>query len=229
MTMNESDDDRALANLLPFYATGKLSLEDMRRVELALTNDSELRRELALVEEEQGATVEANERLGLPSARSADRFFAMLEAEPARTTPRALAKDFFSWLGDRLLSFAPRQMAYAGVAAALLLVAQAGYIGVLLERSGGGGIFEPAFPPGGRGPDGVEGTFAEVTFQPEAKSGDISRFLISVRARIVDGPRGGDVYKVRIGKEDMSKADRDAAIAKLLAEKSVVRTASPSL
>ena len=64
MTMNESDDDRALANLLPFYATGKLSLEDMRRVERALAGDAELRRELALVEEEHVATVEAKAFLG---------------------------------------------------------------------------------------------------------------------------------------------------------------------
>src|SRR5579864_7100845 len=98
MTTNETDDDRALANLLPFYATGKLSLEDTRRVERALVSDAELRRELALVEEEQVATVEANEMLGLPSARSADRFFAMLDAEPARAAPRALAKDIFAWI-----------------------------------------------------------------------------------------------------------------------------------
>jgi hypothetical protein len=226
MMTNERDDDRGIANLLPFYVTGKLSLENMQRVERALAGDDALRRELALVEEEQIATVEANERLGLPSARSADRFFAMLEAEPARTSPRALAKDFLSWMGERLQSFAPRQMAFAGMAAAVLLVAQAGYIGVLLERSAesGGGTFDVAT----RG-EGSEGTFAEVTFQPEAKSSDISRFLISVRARIVGGPFAGDVYKLRIGKKDMSKAESDAAIAALLAKKDVVRWARPSL
>src|SRR6516225_9897 len=118
MTMNESDDDRALANLLPFYATGKLPLADMQRVERALANDAALRRELELVEEEQAATVEANEMLGLPSARSADRFFAMLEAEPARAAPRALTRDMLAWIGERLQSLAPRQMAFASIAAA---------------------------------------------------------------------------------------------------------------
>lgn len=223
MTMNESDDDRALANLLPFYATGKLSLEDMGRVESALASNAELRRELALVEEEQGATIEANEALGLPSARSSDRFFAMLEAEPARTTPLALAKGFFSWMGERLQSFAPRQMAYAGVTAAMLLVAQAGYIGVLLQRSGvpDEGGFRTAS-------ESTEGTFALVTFQPDAKSADVSRFLLSVRARIFDGPRAGNFYRVRVGPKDMTKAERDAAISKLVAEKGVVRTAEPS-
>jgi anti-sigma factor RsiW len=225
MTMNESDDDRALANLLPFYATGKLSLTDMQRIERALASDDGLRRELELVEEEQAATVEANEMLGLPSARSADRFFAMLEAEPARTTPRALAKGVFAWIGERLQSFAPRQMAFAGIAAAMLLVFQAGYIGVLLQRSGGTDDgFRTAF-----GNEVNEGTFAEVTFQPEAKSSDISHFFLSVRARIVEGPRAGDIYRVRIGKKDMSKPDRDAAIARLRAEKNVVRTADPSI
>ena len=226
MTMNESDDDRALANLLPFYATGKLSLEDMRRVERALAGDAELRRELALVEEEHVATVEANEMLGLPSARSADRFFAMLDAEPARAAPRALTRDMLAWIGERLQSLAPRQMAFASIAAAVLVVAQAGYIGALLERSGesGGGGYRSAL-----GDETNEGTFALVTFQPEAKSGDISRLFLSVRARIVDGPRAGDKYRLHIGPKDMPKADRDAAIARLLAEKAVVRTAEPAI
>jgi hypothetical protein len=226
MTMNESHDDRALADLLPFYATGKLSREDMQRIERALPTNDELRRELALVEEEQMATVEANEMLGLPSARCADRFFAMLDAEPARTAPRALAKGVFAWIGERLQSLAPRQMAFAGVAAAVLIVAQAGYIGTLLERSGefGGGGYRSAF-----GDETSEGTFALVTFQSDAKSSDISRLLLSLRARIMDGPRAGDKYRLRIGPKDMSKADRDAAIARLLAEKGVVLTAEPSI
>src|SRR6476646_10080964 len=100
MTTNPSDNDRGLADLLPFYVTGRLALNDMQRVEAALAKDPALRQELALVEEEQIATVEANERLGLPSSAAAQRFFAMLEAEPARTTPKAIAKDLFAWIGE---------------------------------------------------------------------------------------------------------------------------------
>jgi hypothetical protein len=108
----------------------------------------------------------------------------------------------------------------------VLLVAQASYIGVLLERSGvsdNGGFRTQS------GGESSEGTFALVIFEPAAKSSDISHFLLSARVRIIDGPRAGDEYKVRIGKKDMSKADRDAAIAALLAEKGIVRWARPSL
>jgi len=223
MNTNESYGNRELADLLPFYVTGKLPLADMQRIEVALANDEALRRELALVEEEQVATVQTNEMLGLPSARAADRFFAMLEAEPARTTPRAVAKDVLAWIGERLQSLAPRQMAYAGIAAALLLVAQAGYIGALLHGQGWE-IYRQASVDGAAG----EGSFAMVAFTPDAKVADISRLLETVHAVIVDGPRAGGFYKVRIGAKDMPKADRDGVVARLGAEKALVRFVAPS-
>jgi anti-sigma factor RsiW len=223
MNTNESDGNRALADLLPFYVTGKLPLADMQRIEVALAADAALRRELALVEEEQIATVQANEMLGLPSSGAASRFFAALEAEPARTTPRALAKDVFAWIGERLQSLAPRQMAYAGTAAALLLLAQAGYIGVLL-RGQSGEIYRQASVEAATG----EGSFAMLAFMPEAKAVDVSRLLEAVRAVVVDGPRAGGFFKVRIGAKDMPKADRDAVLARIAAEKTIVRFVAPS-
>jgi anti-sigma factor RsiW len=223
MNTNESDGNRALADLLPFYATGKLPLADMQRIEVALAGDAALRRELALVEEEQIATVQANEMLGLPSSGAANRFFAALEAEPARTTPRALAKDVFAWIGERLQSLAPRQMAYAGTAAALLLLAQAGYIGVLLHGESGE-IYRQASVDGATG----EGSFAMLAFMPEAKAVDVSRLLEAAHAVVVDGPRAGGFFKVRIGAKDMPKADRDAVLARIAAEKTIVRFVAPS-
>jgi anti-sigma factor RsiW len=221
MNTNESSDHRALADLLPFYVTGKLPLEDMRRIEDALAGNEALRRELALVEEEQIATIQANEMIGLPSSRAGQRFLAALEAEPARTTPRALAKGVVAWIGERLQSLGPRQMAYAGVAAAVLLVAQASYIGVLLR---GGTTFTQASVGG----QTVEGSFVMLAFMPEAKAVDAARLLESVHGIIVDGPRAGGFFKVRIGPKDMSKTDRDAVLARLAAEKSIIRFVSAS-
>jgi anti-sigma factor RsiW len=217
MTTNESSGNRELADLLPFYVTGQLPLAQMRRIEAALAGDAALRRELALVEEEQAATVAANERLGSPSARAGERFFAMLDAEPERATPRAAAKDVFAWIGERLQSLAPRQMAFAGIAAALLLVAQAGFIGALLQEPGGKG-YGTAFGNGK-----FEASYATVAFAPDAKAADISRLLDGAHAVIVDGPKAGGFFTLRIGAEGMSKDDRDAAIAKLGAEKGLVR------
>jgi len=168
--------------------------------------------------------VQANEMLGLPSARSGQRFLAALEAEPARTTPRALAKGVFAWIGERLQSLAPRQMAYAGVAAALLVLAQAATIGVLLHGQGGTS-FQTAFGEQG---STVEGSFAMIAFVPDAKAVDASRLLESVNAMVVDGPRAGGFFKVRIGPKDMPKAERDAIIARLAAEKTIIRFVSAS-
>jgi anti-sigma factor RsiW len=223
MNTNESSSNRELADLLPFYVTGRLPLAKMEEIEAALATDAALRRELTLVEEEQAATIEANERLGLPSARAGERFLAMLDAEPQRATPRTIAKDVFTWIGERLQSLAPRQMAFAGIAAALLLVAQAGFIGSLLHQ-GGGTSFEVASGEHGA----FEVSFATVIFTPDAKLADIAKLLDANNAVIVDGPKGGNLYTLRIGAPDMSAAQRNAVIAKLSAEKSLVRMASPS-
>jgi anti-sigma factor RsiW len=225
MTRNSSSDHRALADLLPFYATGKLPPDDMQRIEIALAEDAALRRELALVEEEQIAIVRANEMLGMPSSRSAQRFFAALEAEPARTTPKAATKGMFARIIEHLQTLTPRQMAYAGAAAAFLLIVQAGYIGVLLRDKGGGTVFSQASVGGATG----EGSFAMVGFMPEAKTADVARLLESVHAVVVDGPRAGGFFKVRIGPKTMPQAERDAIIAKLLSEKALVRFAASSM
>jgi len=225
MTMNASSDKRALADLLPFYATGKLSLDDVQRVETALAEDAALRQELALIEEEQIATVQANEMIGLPSPGATQRFLAALEAEPVRRTPKGPAKDLFARIGESLQWLAPRQMAFAGIAAAVLLVAQAGYIGVLLLGQGGGTRYGQASVGGGTG----EGSFAMIGFMPEARTAEVARLLESVHAVVVDGPRAGGSFKVRIGPKDMPKAERDAVMAKLAAEKGVVRFVASSM
>ena len=169
MNSDESPANRELADLLPFYVTGRLPLAEMERVEVALAKDDGLRRELALVEEEQAASIEANERLGLPSARAGERFLAALDAEPARSTAHANARDLFAWIGERLQAFTPRQMAYAGIAAALLIVAQAGFIGALLQETGGQTYTQASLPGSAN-----EGSLATLAFNPDAKAADLS-------------------------------------------------------
>lgn len=223
MNTNEQEGNREIADLLPFYATGQLPLPEMERVEKALATDAALRRELDLVLEEQAATVQNNEMLGLPSAKAADKLFSMLDAEPARAIPRAPAADLFARFGDWLASLSPRPLAYAGVAAALLVLAQAGAIGVMWQHSGET-TFTVASAPGGP----TDGSFAVAAFKPEAKLSEITRLLDTANATIVDGPKTGGLYVLRIGPKDMGKADRDRVIAKIAAENSLVRYAAPS-
>jgi len=164
--------------------------------------------------------VQANQMLGMPSARAADRFLGMLEAESGRG---ASAQRLIAWVGERLRALTPRQLAYAGIAAALLVIAQAGLIGALWSgyRST---IFTQAAVSGATG----EGSFVAIAFEPQAKLADIATMLDSLHATIVDGPKPGGLYVLRIGPRDMSKSDRDGAIAKLTEQKGLVRFVAPS-
>ena len=74
--------------LLPWYAAGTLSRSESNRVEQALAGDIELARRYALVLEELAETINLNEALGEPSASVAEKLFAAIDAEEARTPRR---------------------------------------------------------------------------------------------------------------------------------------------
>ena len=74
--------------LLPWYAAGTLSRSESNRVERALAGDIELARRYALVLEELAETINLNEALGEPSASVAEKLFAAIDAEEARTPRR---------------------------------------------------------------------------------------------------------------------------------------------
>jgi anti-sigma-K factor RskA len=71
--------------LLPWYAAGTLSRSESNRVEQALAGDIELARRYALVLEELAETINLNEALGEPSASVAEKLFAAIDVEEART------------------------------------------------------------------------------------------------------------------------------------------------
>ena len=73
-----------IEELLPWYATGKLSGRDAERVEQALAGDRELAQRYELVRRELAETARLNETLGAPSARAMEKLFAAINAEEAR-------------------------------------------------------------------------------------------------------------------------------------------------
>ena len=77
-----------IEELLPWYATGTLSVRDAVRVEQALAGDRELARRYELVLQELGETARLNETLGAPSARAMEKLFAAISAEEARVPRR---------------------------------------------------------------------------------------------------------------------------------------------
>lgn len=221
MSAREDEKLDEIELLLPWRATGALSAEETRRVDAALATDAELRRKYELVQEEMAESVAAAEELGAPSLRMRDRLFAAIEAEAgpqaAQARPRgwrARALDFFG-------SLTPQAVAWSAAAAALVIVVQ----GAVLTRSmiEPGGIFRTASLPESR-----EGSFALVAFAPQATAQRIAEFLQARGATIVDGPKPGGLFRVKVSAKRLDPDALKAAVAALAAHSDVVRMAVAS-
>ena len=80
-----------LEMLLPWHATGTLSVRDSRRVDQALARRPELAKQYAAIREEYAQTIDLNESLGAPSARAMQKLFAAIDAEPLHYSSASLA------------------------------------------------------------------------------------------------------------------------------------------
>ena len=65
------------------------------------------------------------------------------------------------------------------------------------------------------------GTVVMVRFSADAKLSDVAAVLATVKGELVAGPKAGALYDVRVAREKLSIADRDAIIAKLKANRLV--------
>jgi hypothetical protein len=211
-TKSQTPDD--IEALLPWHAAGTLSRRDSARVEEALANDPELARRYALVRDELGETIVLNETLGAPSAHAMEKLFAKIDAEPQRKASLAL--------GARVTSFfaglSPRTLVYAGSAAALAILLQAGFIAsvVIKEKSAGGYVTAsaPSTDPG-------VGAFTLIRFAPQATQDDVTKFLESNKFAITAGPLPGGFYKVRVAATALPKAELTTIVKKLQEDKTV--------
>ena len=171
-----------------------------------------------------------------PSPRIRDRVFDRI-AEFVAARPASLAdlgraagsrvreSGLVGRLLDLVAAFSPRQLAYAGIAAALLVVAQAGIIGTMLvDRPA---TYDTAFGPG-TGPVAQEGTFALVRFAPAATLDRVSAVLSVRGAAFVDGPRAGGLYRVRIAPKAVPTEERDRLVASLREARDVIASVLPS-
>ena len=211
-TKTQTPDD--IEALLPWHAAGTLSRRDSARVEEALANDPELARRYALVRDELGETIVLNETLGAPSAHAMEKLFAKIDAEPQRKAslaPGARVTSFFAGLS-------PRTLAYAGSAAALAILLQAGFIASVMikEKSAGGYVTAsaPSTDPG-------VGAFTLIRFAPQATQDDVTKFLDSNKFAITAGPLPGGFYKVRVAATALPKAELTTIVKKLQEDKTV--------
>jgi len=213
-TLNrEAPDRQEIEALLPWHAAGTLNRRDRERVEQAIAGDRELARRFELACEEQHECIHLNESLGAPSARAMEKLFAAIEAEGAKA-PARRSFDLVGRISEYLAGFAPRTLAYAAAAAVLVLFAQAAVLTTVMVKD-----------QTAAGPElasySQETGLAAVRFTPQASVSDITRFLESYNATLVDGPKRG-LYKIRIGNSDVASADVARIVKRMESETKIV-------
>ena len=218
-----------IEELLPWYAAGTLSRRDAQRVEQAIENDADLVRQLELVREELSDTIHQNETLGAPSTRAMEKLMAGIEKEsgPARQSRRAFSLS--TWVAETFSGLSPRTLTWATAAAALLIVVQAGILGSLYlggGMPGSGGAYQTASKPPVS--ESAAGTFVLISFAPTATASDISGFLTANNLAVVDGPRAGGLYRVRIASTALSKDDANTIMGRLRENRGIVGMVLPS-
>lgn len=226
---NQWQSESDIEALLPWYAAGTLEPHDADRVAAALAGDPELARRLALVREEIAETVIVNEALEAPSPRVMEKLFAAIDHE--RRTARAPRDTLAGWLSYWLT---PRAFAFGASAAALVIALQAGVIARLALQApvSSPPVFQPQSAPSAPATRGLDlGAFALVRFAPDASIAEVTRFLGSRDAAIVDGPRpggAGGLYRVRIARNYVPRDQLERLVGEFQAASSIVATAMPT-
>jgi len=123
------------------------------------------------------------------------------------------------WLSDKLSSFSPRTLAWSATAAALAIVLQAGLLaGMFVNEKQGGALFDTASIS--KSEPAMAGTYALISFAPQASAADITRLMQTYNMKIVEGP-SGEMFTVKLALTGMPKEDLARLIKQLQDEKTV--------
>ena len=216
--MSEKADDRQeIESLLPWHAAGTLSRRDAERVERALASDGELARRFDLVREELAETIHLNESLGAPSARAMEKLFAAIDADGAFKRTPGFAFDLRTQVAEFFAGFAPRTLAYAGAAAALVIMLQAGVIGSMVFKSS---VVTPQLASA----DDVKVDRVDlyINYVTTVTTAVLTRFLHDHQASIVQGPKGPGTYRVRFTVAGTSKQELSRIVGEMKQSRNVV-------
>jgi len=205
-----------IETLLPWYAAGTLRRRDRQRVEDALRYDPALARHADLVREELAETISFNESLGVPSARCMDRLMAAIDAETTAARKRNSAGAVAAQFSSFIAGFSPRTLAVAASFAVAAIALQAFLLVSMATRP------QTPFETASLNPTVTgHGTFAMVRFAREASAGEITRFLEDYQATLVDGPKPGGFYRVRITMKTLAKEELTRIVSRMRQERIV--------
>jgi len=200
--------------LLPWHAAGTLNALDTRRVDEALANDPELAKQYAAIQEEYAETILLNESLGAPSSRVMQKLLAAIDAEPVRKSYASF--NLSARVAGFFVNLSPRTLATAAAVATVALLLQAGMIGAVLMKHQSGN-FQTASLSGNERQSEI-GPSASVRFAPDAQVADVTAFLDTYHATIVDGAKNG-MFRLQFGGHPMSPHDIAELMTKLQNEK----------
>jgi len=203
--------------LLPWYVTGRISREDARGLEAALSTMPDLAQKLAQVQRERDAVARGSEAVEPPPPENLQRLLQQVETTRQLRAPKveetASGADWVGALFGRRLVW---QVAFAAACVALVVM------GTQLYRPGPGTESGTDFGTA-TGMTGIDaGSKLIVVFQPTATSGDIGDLLTTLDAVIVDGPKPGNAFVVQLPTADPDKVS--AAMAEMLAKKDLVQS-----
>jgi anti-sigma factor RsiW len=225
MAINDRPERSDIEDLLPWHAAGTLSEPDAARVKSALASDMELARRLAIVREEFAETVHLNESLGAPSSRAMDKLFAAINAEPVRRAQLAAAPQREGWIARFFSGFSARTLAFSASVAGLVIILQAGVItSMVLKAPDDETNYRSVELPA----PVVRGAYVLVRFAPQASAADITKFLDGRRATVVDGPKPGGLYRVRVAASALSRDDLARVVRDLQSQPTIVDFVAPS-
>jgi hypothetical protein len=240
MNSNDKLSHGDLEELLPWHAAGTLDSHEAAEVERAIAADPELARRFALVREEVTETILLNESLGAPSARAMETLFRAIDQD-RKVVRRAATSPS---LGARIAEFfSPRALAWTASAAVVIVMLQAGVIARLALEEQDGAKTAAASPAAAsiESPSyqtasaptvttrGLQiGSYALVQFAPQASMAEVNKFLDGRNAAIVDGPKPGGYYRVRVAQGSLSRQEFGRLLKEMETAKSIVSSALPA-
>jgi anti-sigma factor RsiW len=222
MTEQAADVEREeIEKLLPWYVTGTLDCAERAKVESYLAGSPHARTQLDLIRAEREQAVFANEALGSPSAGALDRLMASLPTPRPRLSRRVTGGSPFQRVATFFAVPTALGVRWAAFTAATVSVLLAAAITCLLVRDGG--TYQTAV-----GQSRGEAVSALIAFEDEARAPAIARLLVEFDASIVDGPKPGGVYRIRLRTAVLQQSERDALLRRLAERRDIVRIVLPS-
>jgi len=219
--------------LLPWYVNGTLEPSDVAKVDAYLERHPDMAVQLDTAREDCDQSIRANETIAGPSGAALDRLMAQIETETPvhrrahHAAIRAATRAEHGLMGaidDFFRSLSPGRLGWTAVAAAAVIMLQAGVVGtMMLNPSSGQSTYQTA--SGGKT---LNGTFALVQFTATASLSDVSAYLTEQGAEIVAGPKPGGLYRVRLSVDNLDEAKRSALIEKLRSNVTLINAVLPS-